>query len=288
MLAGTLAGNGYDPGIIGPPSVSNPKGYFEDSPTVDVNNRLLQPLWPAVEISGTRSPLPRSIWMTGRDPIKDIGGKPILGRDLQSSYELFFSVLPSGQYLRDPSGIQDLVGEEIKRALSTQHQGARPFLRKDPRLCYTLDAWRPQLDRRDVAYVCIFRSPGASANSILKHVDSVRSWRDLGLTYDGALKLWEQSYAHVLRRHRHSGDWLFVHYDQVFDGTALPVIAEHLDIPHAISGDFADTTLRRSTDGPATAAADAMYAELCDLADFTLPAQRIEATKNRPSIDPVR
>jgi hypothetical protein len=272
MLTGVLADSGYDPGNVLPPSLlkpsalaSNPKGYFEDARTVNINDRLLQALWPSAETIVGNTPLPRSVWMPGRGPIKEIKGQRILDRDLINISELFLSILPVNQYIRDPKGLHDVLRDDMKAALSSRQAEARPFVRKDPRFCYTLDAWRTAIDD-NVAFICIFRSPGASANSVLKHVEDEPLWRDVGLSYQGAVKLWEQSYSHVLQRHRLSGDWVFVHYDQILDGSALPAIERHLDIATPISSAFIEPSLRRSADGPVSSAANSLYDELCDLA----------------------
>src|SRR5207245_1776489 len=90
-----------------------------------------------------------------------------------------------------------------------------PFAFKDPRFCYTLPAWRPFL--HDGVFLCIFREPARTAHSILKECRSADYLQGLPMDFAGALDGWTLMYRHILENHRHEGDWLFFHYDQLFE-----------------------------------------------------------------------
>ena len=93
------------------------------------------------------------------------------------------------------------------------------------------------------------------------------------MTRRRALRVWSLMYRHVLDRHRHLGEWRFVHSDQFLDGSALPRLERLLDV--RIDAGFADARLKRSSSHrrvPASAAA--LYDELCELASFAPPAPR--------------
>ena len=115
---------------------------------------------------------------------------------------------------------------------------ASPFCVKDPRFCHTLSAWRPLLG--DPLFVCVFRHPLATARSI--HRDA--RYGDLALDIEAALGVWASAYRRVLARHAHDGDWLFVHYEQLLDGTGVRRLAESLGA--ALDPSFAERALSRS------------------------------------------
>jgi hypothetical protein len=138
------------------------------------------------------------------------------------------------------------------------------FCFKDPRFCYTLPAWRPFVG--DAALLCIFREPARTARSILKECETPYL-HSLSIDFDGALEVWTLMYRHVLESHRHEGEWVFVHYDQVFDGSAAPALRKALDVEPDF--DFPEQSLRRSSDdGDAGAEAMEVYRELCRLASY--------------------
>jgi hypothetical protein len=248
-LAGTLFVSGYGLGSqFDRATESNPKGYFEDLATRHLNNRLLQPLAATTHT----------------------GGQKLFARPLDSDWESWLAIRPAGYTFPSTS----VSADEMKSVLTPA-----PFARKDPRFCLTLDAWRPVL--ADSAFVCIFRSPSITARSILKHIHSVETWRDVGLDFDGALKLWGQSYREVVERHARSGDWFFLHYDQLLDGSALKPLGEHLNV--RIKPDFIDSALNRSTDTSEIPTAIAsIYEELCDRAKYRPFREPLSSTRVHP------
>ena len=93
-------------------------------------------------------------------------------------------------------------------------------------------------------------------------------------------------YRHVLEKHTHLGEWEFVHYDQILDGSALPRLKRLLGA--RIDAGFADERLKRSpSDSRVPALAAALYDELCELASFAPPAPR-RARPDAPVIPSVK
>ena len=234
MLAGMLHGAGYYMGEeLLPPTSSNPKGYFEDRAVNNLNEDLLLQLVPAKPLGPRGRLYPRRLayghrWLAALDAKATVRATP----ELQTR-------------------MLGLVGR-------------RPFCFKDPRFCYTLDAWRPFLG--DAVFLCIFREPGRTAASMLKDSRERSYLQDVRLTRRRALAVWTAMYTHVLERHcQHDGEWLFVHYDQVLEGSALARIERA--IACKLNAGFSDPTLKRSPDaGSLPRAAREVYSQLCELA----------------------
>ena len=139
-----------------------------------------------------------------------------------------------------------------------------PFCFKDPRFSYTLSVWRPFL--RNAVCVCAFRDPSTTAESILSQCERDPHLRNLSMTYEQALKIWARMYQHILEIHYPAGgDWLFVHYDQFFDGSAADRLKTIL---HAsVNRRFLDLSLKRSKPGKLVSTEiRKMYNKLCRLA----------------------
>jgi hypothetical protein len=255
MLAGALHAAGYHMGdeLLAPTS-SNPKGYFEDRTVNEINEDLLL----------DHAPLRPS----GRQ------GRLYPWR-LPYGYRWLAVVDPRAQVRATPELL-----ERMRRVVSQ-----RPFCLKDPRFCYTLEAWRQVLG--EAAFLCVFREPGRSASSVLRAgVDERDYLHDVRLSRRRAIRVWSSMYRHVLEKHMHLGQWEFVHYDQFLDGSALPRLERLLDV--RIDAGFADARLKRSSSHrrvPASAAA--LYDELCELASFAPPAPR-RARPDAPVIPSVK
>lgn len=235
MVAGVLAQAGFFMGdrLIAPRE-SNPKGFFEDAEVNAVNEDLLASVAP---------------------------GRPrLIGRWLFRSRprraQRWLAALPVGTTISCTPAMRDRIAGLVAR---------RPFCFKDPRFCYTLPVWRPLLE--DTLFLCVFRDPGVTAASILTECRTMPYLRDLRIDFRRALDVWTKMYQHVLRIHRQEGDWIFVHYDQVFSGAGIAKIEADLDIK--LDHNFPDARLRRSTTMHGIPEeAQRVYAQLCDLAAF--------------------
>ena len=193
MVAGSLAAAGYFLGHdLLPPSPSNPKGFFEDVEVNAINEDILE------------SVVPRRPRVLGNTLFKD---RPL-------RYQRWLARVPLSAQLQS----KPAVDERIKKVVSNV-----PFCLKDPRFSYTLPLWRPFLE--NTVFVCVFRHPTATATSILRECrDDVRL-HSLAMNTKRALQVWTLMYRHVLEIHRHTGSWLFLHYDQMVAGDGLDKIA---------------------------------------------------------------
>jgi hypothetical protein len=239
LAAGMLADAGYFMGgELWPGNVGNPKGYFEDREVNWINDELLAPLTPM-------RPVRRLFRWIRTD------GYPL------TVYQRWLAVVPPDSLIPCPSEI----GERIKAA--TSH---RPFCFKDPRFCYTLPLWRPYIG--DAVMLCVFRHPGITANSILTECNRAEYLKGIRMDFGRALEVWEMMYRHVVEVHYpRGGDWLFVHYDQLLDGSARTRIEELLQV--RTDREFADGNLKRSATVDRIAPRLLrLYERLCELADL--------------------
>ncbi len=235
-----------------PPNPANPKGYFEDAEVNAINEELLAPFcaW-------------RPPGLLGRVP-------PYCTRPRHG--ERWLARVPVEVTLPPVDHLLPRMAAQLT---------AGPYCLKDPRFCYTLPAWRPLLD--DPVFLCVFRHPAQTANSMLKVVRNGRVVPDLWMGRRRSLEVWTLMYSHVLARHRHHGEWHFVHFDQVMDGTALPLLERVLGV--TVDRSFPEPLLRRSTvEGPVGPQAEKLYRELCRLAgaDPAAGGRAVETTGATP------
>ena len=230
LLAGTLYSAGYYMGKeLLPANRDNPKGFFEAREINAINEILL---------SEVTEPSPTS----NTDPIR-WGWR-------------WLAEIPVGAHI--PCN-----GAVVRRIKDVT--GNTPFCFKDPRFCYTLPVWRPYIS--DCVFLCVFRDPATTANSIVKVCERGEYLHGLELSFDEALQRWALMYRHVLDVHRHQGVWLFLHYRQILDGSAVPLLENTLNA--GIKHDFADVKLERSMcDGVVPATIMEIYQELCTLAHY--------------------
>ena len=234
LLAGTLSCAGY---YVGANLIAardeNPKGFFEDREINSINEALLAEVTP-------------------RNPTSDIRPGD---EDIRWGWRWLASV-PLRTEMGCGNALRDRISAQTKRT---------PFCFKDPRFCYTLPVWRPFF--QDTVYLCVFREPARTAQSIVKTVATGIYLHGLRCDFAKAVEIWTLMYRHVLDVHRHHGRWLFVHFDQILDGSALPKLESTLGI--RIREPFGDSRLKRS-DNVGAVAEDALevYAALCELAEL--------------------
>lgn len=239
MLAGTLSAAGYYMGgTMLPPTPSNPKGYFESSEINELNNELIAP------VSTVRPSGPLGYFFPWRLPTYLLWLADI---------DVEVDVHPTTQQV---ARIRDLVSKV-------------PFCFKDPRFCYTLGGWRPVLG--DAALLCVFREPGRTVSSIKRDVREqypYERYKGFRLTEGRVLSVWTSMYRHVLEKHSEGGQWLFVHYDQIVDGSAIPRIEDALDT--RVDTSFVEPSLKRSRDlGSIPQETSQIYQRLCACAGYT-------------------
>lgn len=232
MLAGLFRNAGYFMGEkLIPADESNPRGYYQSERVVFVNERLLE----AVDHSDQRKVVRRVVgestvpaatrWLLALEPDVDIDSTPELRRRMR-----------------------DILSRE-------------PYCFKDPRFSYTLEAWRPEL--RDPRFICVVRHPQEVAQSVLRHGER-RGYREsLGLDRERVLRVWRCCYRYILERHvRDEERWMFVHYDQLLEGSRIEELARFTGAE--VDESFIDRDLRRAdTEGSMGRETRELYATLC-------------------------
>jgi hypothetical protein len=135
---------------------------------------------------------------------------------------------------------------------------------KDPRFCYTLPAWWAALEPgARVHHLCVFRNPSVVATSVLRECRSAPYLADLAISPELILANWCLLYRHVLQKYTHSGAWLFVAYDNLFQASTLDRIEEFSG--HELDRTLVDPDLNRSRAEQATSAeAKAIYQQLLE------------------------
>lgn len=251
MVAGILAKSGYNTGDnFVAPRDTNPSGFFEDSTVAAVNDRILRtvvkppPAWGAI----------------GRIPVARAVLRPWVVR-------MPDRMLDAGLWLATPSrtpSLPDGADATIREMVARQ-----PFAYKDPRFCNTLPAWRPLLPAGTVRIV-IFREPQRTANSIVKEMRTKPWYRHVPVDYPRAIAIWTALYTKLLEHRNDGGAWVFVHYDQVLSGEAIPRLERALGV--VLDASHRDPALKRSgASGASTNEADRVYAQLLALSQ---PAER--------------
>lgn len=234
MLAGSLSRAGYYMGTsLLAAKASNPKGYFEDREINRINEDLLADITPA-----------RPSGALGR-----------FFRQRPKQGQRWLAVIPTGAQIPCPPAVARRIAAQTQRI---------PFCFKDPRFSYTLPAWRPFL--HDAVFLCVFREPARTAQSIVNACRTMYG-ENLSINFARALTVWTLMYRHILDVHQKSGAWLFVHYDQLLDGSALPSVEAFLEVQ--VDRQFPDQQLKRSPDeGRIGAEALRVYEQLCDVAGY--------------------
>jgi hypothetical protein len=235
MTAGVLAGAGYFMGnrVLNEGRINNPYGNFEDQEINGLNERLLGQVIPGPGLLAR--------WFH---------------RDRPGENQRWLGRVPVG------TPIPPLPELEPRMRELTGH---KPFCFKDPRFSYTLPAWRPYLD--DAVFLCIFREPHKTVYSIMKQLGDAPHLRGLKIDERIAAEVWTLMYRHILEIHRHRGQWLFMHYDQVLSGEGLGRLAEFAEAE--ISASFPKRELRKEY--PARAVPEEtleVYRQLAELAGF--------------------
>jgi GT2 family glycosyltransferase len=157
-----------------------------------------------------------------------------------------------------------------------------PFAYKDPRFSHTLSAWRDALP--GAKFICIFRDPAATAASIVKECEAEQYLQGVGMTFERAVQVWKSAYRRVVDEHRHDGQWLFLHFDQLFTAEGVKRLEDF--VGGKVASDFPERPLSRSRgDRAVDAESAALYATLCDLAQHR--AAPIVAEPARPVVTSV-
>jgi len=185
MAAGILGAAGYFMGDhVYPPNPTNPKGMFEDRDINALNEDILSIALPE----------------GGEHP--DV--------DHPRRWQRWLARIPLDADLSATGVIEEGISRLVIR---------EPFCFKDPRFSYSLPVWRPFL--KDAVYVCVFRDPASTVESMLRQARKVRHLEGFQISAADAFAVWTMMYRHILERHSRSGAWLFLDYESLLCSDGL-------------------------------------------------------------------
>ncbi|TDJ69630.1 MAG: glycosyltransferase [Planctomycetota bacterium] len=198
---------------------------------------------------------------------------------------LLAAVVPGEELLFENQRWLARLPEDVEVPSSPELDGAiRELVRrtscfKDPRFVWTLPVWRRQAG--DAKMVCVFRSPEATAASMVEFCQGTRHLAQARIDRERAFEIWVAVHGRILRQLRREGEWLFLHLDQTFSGEGLDRLAAFAGGP--VNRDFPVPELRRAPPARAAraaapAAARELYAELCELAQHRPDPRRVHRT----------
>ena len=195
------------------PTPENPTGYFEDPRINTLNNQILGALNPEREVIDGQayrsdSPGMRNGWLS-RIPLST----PIQATPAQEAK------------------IREIVAHEA-------------FCLKDPRFCYLLHLWRAHAP--GARMICVFRPPQISAASLLKSCRIREGLHDMAVSVQQAFEVWRLMYLHVLEHHARQGEWFFVDYADILNGSAMAGLRAFTGLP--LDAGFAQKTLNRTSE----------------------------------------
>lgn len=235
MTSGILAQAGYFMGDhLNPIRESNPKGQFEDREINAINETILAQLVPKrIKILGK--------WFFCDRPVE---------------WQRWLARIPVSTNISSSPEITERIHKMTQR---------EPYCFKDPRFSYTLPVWRPLL--RDTIFICVFREPANTASSILKQIQNAPHLQGFSLTFEQALQVWTLMYSHIYEIHRHQGEWLFLHYNQLLTKEGLDRLEYFTGA--SVDRSFPDPSLRRSfSEIAASQKTLELYNNLCKLAEY--------------------
>jgi hypothetical protein len=243
MIAGTLASAGYFMGDdLYPARESNPKGFFEDPVINGINEEILEQL--KFECTHPNSGYFENYPLTY--------GQRWLAR------------VPVSTRIPSPGSAIEKIREVTRRV---------PFCFKDPRFSYTLPVWRPYL--KNTVFLCIFRDPAATAASIIKECKDMEYLQSVVIDFNIAIEVWTLMYRHILETHRHEGEWLFVHYNQVLSGEILDKL--NIFTGATVDRSFPEKSLLRSvSNSQIPESTRLIYQELCNIAGYRESSSQIQ------------
>lgn len=270
MLGGIMHEAGYFMGeklYSGTPS--NPKGYFESPEINDINESILlnynndifiKFLHRFFDFSFSKSTNnSRSIKSKIRNTyqlLNRIIRRTVLDKDKRQQW--LVSLSPDIEINYYDKIIKDRIRKMIKE---------RPFCYKDPRFSYTIDIWRSFLPE-DTKFLCVFRDPGITVNSIIKDRASSDYLKFVFIDEKYAYKMYANIYTRILNYNNDlDKKTLYVHYNQILDGSRLKHISEFIDSD--LNNNFVDKRLSRTkSNGRQPYEAMVVYNKLCEKASY--------------------
>lgn len=188
-----------------PANAGNPSGYFEDVLVNLTNDQIIEQClrWPMLEWKLRRRFSPpahvdrRAFWLAC----------PTLAR-------------------------RDRVMPDSLRGQMMHLISRRPFCFKDPRFSVTLPHWLIMLPM-DTRFLVVFRQPQRTVASMLQ-LAKTHYCPPLPVNEAWCRRLWVQTYRYLLdasEKVRSPEDWMFVHFDDVLSGAAVPGLEQFVNAP---------------------------------------------------------
>lgn len=239
MVAGTLATAGYwTDDNDWEADVYNSKGYFEAFEVQRINNKILFPLIDS----------PFNLLDTTQSEMNITPDAPGAG---------WLGLLPLGTKLK----LDKTLVPQIQHCLAKA-----PYCLKDVCFSYTLNLWQPYL--YNTKFICVFRHPASTIQSLVHYASQRTYLKTLQLDKVYAQRLWVCIYSHILQRQAINGDWLFIHYDQLFDTVRLDQLAQFAQAK--IDKKFPEVALRKPVPQlELSVETMQIYQQLCHRAGFT-------------------
>jgi hypothetical protein len=237
LLAAMAQRAGYHlGGPLQPPNAGNPLGRFESLEVNAINEALLARV------------LPR------RRP-DSLFGKLFL-RHVPTENQRWLAAVPLERRITGTPALTRRMEQVVKR---------EPYCLKDPRLSYTLPAWRTVVG--DAALVCVFRDPSETAVSMLRECRGEPGLHSLAMDFDRAVRVWTLMYRHILEKHHPRGQWHFIHYKQMLAGDGVMRLSDFLGV--GLDNSLVNPALHRSRPaGPVPRQTRQIYDRLCALAEW--------------------
>jgi len=157
--------------------------------------------------------------------------------------------------------------EDVARRIA-QAVAAENFAYKDPRFNYTLGTWLRHLSD-EVLFLCMFRQPDVVVESVMQECSTATYLEGFQIDRDLAYRLWFNNYSNILGSYYPSlsSRILFIHYEQLLDGSALPALSMRLG--RKLDPSFAAISLNRSRpSGDIPTDVYDIYSRLCELSGF--------------------
>jgi|APSaa5957512622_1039677.scaffolds.fasta_scaffold86689_2 hypothetical protein len=181
---------------------------------------------------------------------------------------IFSDYVHSWRWLaRLPLNAKIFSSKEIKERIKNIVR-EKNFCYKDTRFGYTFPVWKNFL--KNTFFVCVFRCPSSTASSIVRECRNASYLKDMNIDFETSLDLWKLVYSHILK-HFENGDfkqWLFVHYNQLFEKKFLDKLAKFTGAK--VDYKFPDKKLRKIDSClDVSEEIEGIYDRLCGLANYS-------------------
>lgn len=239
MLAGCFDGVGY---YLGDNYIdkrdANPKGFYEDSRINQINEDILRNYVLNIPEKYRRIFFPQLTMYNAR----------------------WLARIPLRKEIKPHKTPDPRILEILKK---------QPFCYKDPRFSYTMPVWLPYLPTNTV-FLCVFREPQKTANSILKECNTAPYLKHLKIDIEKSLGIWKSFYSHTIKNYLASPDrnnWKFIHYNQILDGSVIDELNKFVGVK--LNSGFPEKNLKRSkSDYSIKRKYNKLYSTLCELSGY--------------------